>query len=684
MRARSQIAGGLIFRLIRRDPFAFLELRESIRWRKSLWMVMVCAPVLAALALTHFTNVSYIANAKLGIDKNEGSRLTSASAGKGADMLLSGNSNQNQISYLKSHVYLRDLARKLIESNSVSLKAIDLNASVGLSLRRMLFQVPSFPETEEEALTRHLKANLVVRALDKNTIQLSFRFADPDKANEIANELAATTAKILNEQYLRALLALDNYLKAELGKSVQRITELSQESEALRRKERLQLVASNNTFQNQKQIPLEESLADTELELNQNRNLITRLRNKIQSVGQNPSTEEEKARISTLTKRVVALETRAKSIRARLNKSADSLKKADEVQNTLDDTKRSLELEYIFFRGLSEKKMQLEMERISQTEKAQVFELADRQNIVSPLKRWVKVLLVFLLAVIGAFVANLQLESLDDTIKRRTDAEPAFSRLIGSLPELPLPHSGSRIWFSRSRQRTYSLNATALPVAQDAILNFTENALAVLEKTDPKIKIILLSSPSQGEGKTFLASNLSHRLASMGKRVALVNFSRDAISSDSLSNPQDLFPASREKLYRHPTNENLYVLDARAFVANATELMPGGDTSNLLDGLRERFDFVIIDSQSVLESGDTQILAGLVDMTVLLVLYRRTTRAKLETALLKLKQMTTTPVFTVLNRLDSSSEYSDPFLRGGGKAAVLRINSKDKSSTLAA
>jgi capsular exopolysaccharide synthesis family protein len=147
-------------------------------------------------------------------------------------------------------------------------------------------------------------------------------------------------------------------------------------------------------------------------------------------------------------------------------------------------------------------------------------------------------------------------------------------------------------------------------------------------------KVIVVTSPSPGDGKSTVASNLAIALAQADQRVLLID-------ADLRKPTQHLiFEASAARglgsvlTDRRPVEEaiipnvleSLDLLPCGPLPANPVELLNNGFFADLLDKLRERYDRVIIDSPPVMPVADARVIAALGDATVLVLRAERSTR----------------------------------------------------------
>lgn len=140
-------------------------------------------------------------------------------------------------------------------------------------------------------------------------------------------------------------------------------------------------------------------------------------------------------------------------------------------------------------------------------------------------------------------------------------------------------------------------------------------------------KVIIFTSTSPGEGKTFISSNMAVSLALLGKKVVLIGLD---IRKPRLAEHFG-FSAKAEgitKFLARGTNDihsllqpsgvtdNLKVLPAGMVPPNPAELLAGIRLEEAIEKLKESFDYVLIDSAPVGLVTDTLIAGRVADLSV--------------------------------------------------------------------
>lgn len=145
---------------------------------------------------------------------------------------------------------------------------------------------------------------------------------------------------------------------------------------------------------------------------------------------------------------------------------------------------------------------------------------------------------------------------------------------------------------------------------------------------------LVVTSASPGEGKSFTATNLAVTQAQLAdKRVLLADFDfrRPTIEKIFQIPPSPgitdylLGKASLRDVLRRLGDTNLYVMTVGEIVQNPLELLNLKECKTLLHGLRNHFDWIILDSPPLLFAADGNLLATMCDGTILVVRIGTTT-----------------------------------------------------------
>lgn len=148
---------------------------------------------------------------------------------------------------------------------------------------------------------------------------------------------------------------------------------------------------------------------------------------------------------------------------------------------------------------------------------------------------------------------------------------------------------------------------------------------ALLLSSAQELKVVTLTSPGSGEGKTSTSTNLAIVLAQLGKRVLLVDadlrkprlhevfqVSNRAGLVNILAGGDD--PNAVTVQTQVP---NLHLMPSGPNPPNPSELLASARMQDLIERARARFDFVILDTPPVLAVTDATVLGSMTDGVVL-------------------------------------------------------------------
>ncbi len=148
-------------------------------------------------------------------------------------------------------------------------------------------------------------------------------------------------------------------------------------------------------------------------------------------------------------------------------------------------------------------------------------------------------------------------------------------------------------------------------------------------------KIIQITSPSPGDGKSTLAANLAVSIANSGKRVVLVegDFRRPRVHEIFRIHSEIGMPAvirgdaELTEALHETIVENLWCIPCGKAPETPAELLASERFGHLLEALRERFDYVIVDTPPVLAVTDPCTVAARVDGVYITMRLKKNSRA---------------------------------------------------------
>ncbi|MBE9187965.1 AAA family ATPase [Microcoleus sp. LEGE 07076] len=141
------------------------------------------------------------------------------------------------------------------------------------------------------------------------------------------------------------------------------------------------------------------------------------------------------------------------------------------------------------------------------------------------------------------------------------------------------------------------------------------------------VKVVLLTSAARLEGKSFSAYNLAIASARSGKRTLLIeadlrsasNVESLRIAADPLAavEPLHYYGNISECVHLVPDVENLYVVPSPGCLRQASAVLESSEMRRLFEDVRNRFDFVVVDSPALSECNDALTLEPYTDGIIL-------------------------------------------------------------------
>jgi len=176
---------------------------------------------------------------------------------------------------------------------------------------------------------------------------------------------------------------------------------------------------------------------------------------------------------------------------------------------------------------------------------------------------------------------------------------------------------------------------------------------------DKKHELIVITSSKKSEGKTTTITNLAVTMAQSGHKVLIIDcdLRRPKIHKmfhlDNTVGLSDILlkDVSFDKaLYHIEDVENLHIVTSGNIPPMPSELLDSQKMVDLLNGLRGKYDYVLLDAPPVLSVSDASILAQVVDGVILAVAANETHVDAISTAKRALDKVEANIIGTVLTK----------------------------------
>lgn len=256
-----------------------------------------------------------------------------------------------------------------------------------------------------------------------------------------------------------------------------------------------------------------------------------------------------------------------------------------------------------------------------------------------------------LTAVVGLILTGaiaFLIEYLDNTLKTSSDVERLMDLpVIGYIADMDIKKKEYAVYVSRQPRSLVSEAFRALRTN----LEFSG--------VSRKLKTILITSSTPGEGKTTIAANLAAILAQGGKRVVLMDadLRRPQVHRFlGIPNRIGLTDIFREQVSLDQAicawdgTEGVLVLTSGSIPPNPAELLGSEKMEHILKELTALADYVVIDSPPTIIT-DAQVIASKVDGIILVIQPGKTQTDVAMAALEQMKRVEGKVIGVVMNRI---------------------------------
>lgn len=264
---------------------------------------------------------------------------------------------------------------------------------------------------------------------------------------------------------------------------------------------------------------------------------------------------------------------------------------------------------------------------------------------VSPNKN-INILLSILLGIIISVAIAFLREYMNNTYKNAEQLEQ----------ELKIPVIGSIKIRKGEKNNGYFLETSAQSIAMESYRTLRTNIQ--YSSIDNKFKVIVVTSSDHGEGKTTISGNLALCLAAEERKVILLDcdlrnpsihkafgLSNDIGISDVIVEKADISTAMQ------CFNNNLTILTSGKLPPNPSDILGSNFMVELLEKLKEDFDYLVIDTPPIQAFADAQILSAKADGTILVVRSEKTSKDLVHNTINIIKKVNSKIIGIVINGL---------------------------------
>lgn len=357
---------------------------------------------------------------------------------------------------------------------------------------------------------------------------------------------------------------------------------------------------------------------------------------------------------------VEAINLQIAALRAEQDRVSARIKTLPAVEQNVVRASRNVKINTELYTALLSTAQQLRL--VSESKVGNVRLLDMPVMPVDPVKPR-RFLVVMLAAAIG-LILGLVVALVKKSLTGRVDDPREIEQLLGLPVAATIPHSAGQARLhghSLSADKAFSILSHTAPSdgAIESLRRLRSSLLFTM--LDTRNNIIMVTGPTPGVGKSFISANFAAVLASIGKKVLLIDadlrtghlhryFSLDRQNGLSDALAAETFP---EKWIHRDVAEHVDFISTGTLPERPAELLAHPRFGTLLRLLSTRYDFVLIDTAPVLMVSDALIVGPHAGACINIVRSGTSTVGEIEETVTRLNQAGVGVTGTVFNDFKS-------------------------------
>lgn len=311
---------------------------------------------------------------------------------------------------------------------------------------------------------------------------------------------------------------------------------------------------------------------------------------------------------------------------ARLRPFQEQVTQVPRKERELFDIERQKLVKDELYRFLLQKREETQLNMATQVSDTKMVDEPMLQSLVFPKKPQVYLLSFFLAMLLPAGVLFVR-ESTDNNIYNEGDiADVTATPFLGAIGQ------------SKSKKPVVIRKSSRSAIAEMFRLLRT-NLQFLLGQKDDKGKVVVITSATSGEGKTFIGLNLGVSMALSGKKTVIIGadlrkpklslYLTGQKATEGLSNYLVGQKALEDLVQPSGIQDNFYYIGCGPLPPNPAELLMNDKMKELIAHLKMSYDFVIIDISPVGLVADALLMKDFVDASIFVTRFKVTKKGAL-------------------------------------------------------
>lgn len=312
---------------------------------------------------------------------------------------------------------------------------------------------------------------------------------------------------------------------------------------------------------------------------------------------------------------VMSIDEQLRDVNADLKEAANQLKNLPVLEQEMVRLSRDVKVNSELYTALVASAQQLQLTTVGRTSNVRLVDAPEKpEQPVTPNRPRIIAIAIFAGLFVGILVAFLR-RSLQTAFEDPVQLEKAS----GVPVYASIPHSRTQESLAERADESANLpllsRISSMDIAIESLRNF-RTALQFCLNHAPN-RIVLITGPTEGMGKSFVSVNLAAIMAASGRRVLLIDGDlRDGhlhryFHGDRQGGLSDLLSGTPiDLVLRRDVLEHLDFIATGSLPPNPSEMLLRPVMASLLEQLAPHYDLILIDAAPLLAVADSLVLGA--------------------------------------------------------------------------
>ena len=312
---------------------------------------------------------------------------------------------------------------------------------------------------------------------------------------------------------------------------------------------------------------------------------------------------------------VMSIDEQLRDVNAEITQATAQLKSLPVLEQEMVRLSRDVKVNSELYAALVSLAQQLQLTTVGRTSNVRLVDAPEKpEQPVTPNRPRIIAIAIFaglFIGVLAAFLRRSLQTAFEDPVQlERASGVPVYASI---------PHSRTQESLAERTDESTSLpllsRISSMDIAVESLRNF-RTALQFCLNHAPN-RIVLITGPTEGTGKSFVSVNLAAIMAASGRRVLLIDGDlRDGhlhryFHGDRQAGLSDLLSGTPlDVVLRRDVLEHLDFIATGSLPPNPSEMLLRPAMANLLAQLAPHYDLILIDAAPLLAVADSLVLGA--------------------------------------------------------------------------